>query len=484
MSINSLGITQTQFYESKQHQNTFSQPSFRATEPLQADTVEIRTKESKQKKKLSTLSKLAIFAGTAIGGAVLITLGLHRGIGSHINKLYKDKLVLSNLPEKLEFKEAKTLDEAIKFSKEVLKIKEVDKDFTLDALNIANRGLVDVSNAHNGKVFMPPALRFVTPEANSSYLAKVICDIESKDFGNMCINRNYFNDEFLNKKLDYLLHFKNGEKSFNIDLAKNKIESYHCMGAYLAKPTRPLAELIEKFYKDPSKMTMMEKQKLYYSMSYNNNAATSAYRNPLDTIKEIYSKNKKFIKNNGINVNIEEISNKSFEEQKQCMCDLVKKLESFGKYSTKKYDIAEPTRTIHHEAGHLQDAALNLKRLDTKKWNMSFKEWSKLRDLDKKNSTNLRRKGVDEVNNRWGSIHKKEYKDLFENEPEKFKKLYPEFYEFLTNQETQITAGKVSAYAQTGIGEFIAETYAELIAGRKLPEDVMALYRKYNGPVV
>ena len=36
-------------------------------------------------------------------------------------KLYKEKLVLSNLPEKINFKDAKSLDEAIKFSKELIK---------------------------------------------------------------------------------------------------------------------------------------------------------------------------------------------------------------------------------------------------------------------------------------------------------------------------------------------------------------------------
>ena len=90
--------------------------------------------------------------------------------------------------------------------------------------------------------------------------------------------------------------------------------------------------------------------------------------------------------------------------------------------------------------------------------------------------------GVKELDNRWGSIEDKYYKNLFENNPEKFKKWYPELYEFLTNQEIQQTAGKVSWYAQSGIGEFIAETYANMIGGKPVPKDVMALYRKYKGP--
>ena len=51
-----------------------------------------------------------------------------------------------------------------------------------------------------------------------------------------------------------------------------------------------------------------------------------------------------------------------------------------------------------------------------------------------------------------------------------------------TNQDYQQSAGKVSSYAQTSIGEFIAETYAKMVRGEKIPDDVMTLYNKYNGP--
>ena len=54
----------------------------------------------------------------------------------------------------------------------------------------------------------------------------------------------------------------------------------------------------------------------------------------------------------------------------------------------------------------------------------------------------------------------------------------------MTDQNIQQTAGKVSWYAQTSIGEFVAEVYAKLVSGAKLPDDVMALYKKYNGPML
>ena len=71
-------------------------------------------------------------------------------------------------------------------------------------------------------------------------------------------------------------------------------------------------------------------------------------------------------------------------------------------------------------------------------------------------------------------------------------KEYPEMYEFLTDDKIQRTAGYISSYAKTGITEFIAETYARMISiivnggdpYKELPQNVIALYKRYNGPEV
>ncbi len=132
--------------------------------------------------------------------------------------------------------------------------------------------------------------------------------------------------------------------------------------------------------------------------------------------------------------------------------------------------------------GHLQDYAKNLKELDVKNWKIpTFKDAWKDAKAGKKHPNNTE---IDHVNNRWKGLTYDGLKDLFEKEPDKFKKKYPDLYEFLTNQTTQQTAGKISWYAQTSIGEFVAEVYAKLVSGVKLPDDVMELYKKYNGPMI
>lgn len=54
--------------------------------------------------------------------------------------------------------------------------------------------------------------------------------------------------------------------------------------------------------------------------------------------------------------------------------------------------------------------------------------------------------------------------------------------EFLSSDEQQ-TAGLVSNYAKESPSEFIAETFAGLLSGEKYSDSVMALYKKYNGPI-
>lgn len=56
--------------------------------------------------------------------------------------------------------------------------------------------------------------------------------------------------------------------------------------------------------------------------------------------------------------------------------------------------------------------------------------------------------------------------------------------EFVENVQIQKTAGKISEYAKSSPNEFVAETFSLLAQGQKLPDDVMALYKKYNGPML
>ena len=177
--------------------NGLSQPVSRPSIFTQAqDTVELSTKQT-EKKGLSTGQKWAIGIGSALAGLVIAGILISRHETSKLKKLYEQNMVFQNLAEKIDFKEAKTVEEGIKFAKDVLKVGEVDKNFTLDAINFANKGLVEVSNANKGKLFIPKKLWY--REMGDDTLAGVIQDIKSPYFGHLRVNKKFFEHERLNK---------------------------------------------------------------------------------------------------------------------------------------------------------------------------------------------------------------------------------------------------------------------------------------------
>ncbi len=450
------------------------------TKPYPNDSVELSDKQENKTEKKSKLKNFVIGTGTVLTAAVGTIILLARYQGNKIAKLYENKLIISNLPEKLEFKEAKTIEEGIKFAKEILGIKEVDKNFTLEAINTANRGLVDVSNANKGKLFIPTKLGFQAPKSkDDDYLAYVIKDINSPNFGNMVINKNYFDEKILDKEIKDFLYTEKGKRYFTLNEKTGDIATVLIVGCVRPFPSKDLMMLVEEFYKDSSKLSIYDKQKLFYSLQYGTDNALGVLRSPLEHIKNLaWAKRHLF---NGT-VNIDEVSKLSNEKQAEILKNMVQKLEDSGSFWEFKYNIELPETTIYHEMGHLQDFARNLKELDVKQWYINLKQIWKDSWHKTKTGEDLSRVHVEEVDNRWGAISKEYYKKLLDEKPKEFKKFYPDLYEFITNQKTQQSAGKVSSYAQSGIGEFIAETYKDMIAGKNLPDDVIQLYRKYKGP--
>ena len=65
------------------------------------------------------------------------------------------------------------------------------------------------------------------------------------------------------------------------------------------------------------------------------------------------------------------------------------------------------------------------------------------------------------------------------------KETYPkELTEWFNNTHNLKVSGEVSSYATENPAEFIAETFAGLVQGKKFSDDVMALYKKYGGPLL
>ena len=440
-------------------------PHFKSNNVAKTDVVEIQGKSSKG---LSNGGKWGIGLGS-IAAAVGIWIALIYNVKHHnkklvdnIEKLCDEKLVLSNLPEKIEWKAAKTLEEAVQFTKETLGIKEVDKNFSLKALNDTNSCISDICNLHKGKLYMPTELEY-TDNLDENILACVYKDVRSKDFGKMCINKRYFDRDYLIKELKEHFYKENGKPVYK----------KHSHGTYISNvfkneliPEFPdfYTKLIDDFYKDVSKMSLGHLRILKSAANASTETALIPDKYPLTLIK----RQLKRFEENGIKISIDEVSKLSKEEQTKILKDALRQLNEKYSFNIIPVQIVLPDETIYHEMGHLQDYGKNLKDLFSKSY--------------KAHNPNA-------INNRLGSIaNNPKMKTLWETDKEQFMKNYPDLFEFLTNQEIQELAGRVSAYAQSGIGEFVAEFYSQMAKIKKyggtIAEDVKALYKKYNGPII
>ena len=399
--------------------------SFRATEHIQAKP---------KKEGLSTGAKWCIGLGLtalAAGGIYLLSRGRAKVKPSTLTtEQIAEKIKITELPAHIDFKEAKTLDEAIKYSKDVLKISNVDDNFSLEALNWVNRGLTDVSNANKGRAKMPNGLKFVESSFENfenktlggvAYAGIVGGNnVKCKDFGFLQVEKRLFDNNYLDEILKNSL-FDKGNKAYTIKNGKcvsSRLFNESC--SKLCFLDDDLAKLVEKYYDNPNSLTLKEKILIQRGLV---NKPTS-------------------IKIVGLNaLPIHTPQQRTILEK----CGVLKGEQVFA-------EIYSPSRglgTLYHEQGHLQDMANNY-----------------INALKTKNGIDIR----------WGRIDNFKEKGINIQQISILK-------DFFSDAE-QKAIGKVSNYAKTGIGEFIAETYAGLVEGKKFSDDVMALYKKYGGPAL
>ena len=201
------------------------------------DTVEI----SGKKKGLSTGAKWGIGLGlTALVGlgACLISRGR---IGTKSAK---------QITEHIDFKEAKNMDEAIKFAQENFGIK-LDLGDNLFAANFINESCVNVSNKMKGKAYFPKKIKFGNINNNSKavggydHISNVLVVNETNSHGGWNFYKAF--NETLKSKQNYLEYSKQLQK---LDIANNMRETIyhelgHCNHAAICKDYHKMGKLKE-----------------------------------------------------------------------------------------------------------------------------------------------------------------------------------------------------------------------------------------------
>ena len=384
------------------------------------DTVEIG---GKKKTGLSNGAKAGIGVGilAAIGAAAAL---IRKG---NVKEAVK-------LAEHIDFAEAKTLDEAIKWGKEHLGIKRYLNIDNLEVVNWINKGLVDVNNFMKGKAKMPSIVSSLKPttEQDAQYIASVTRYIKDLKGHALNINKKVINDidTVLNTRIKDLEEWK---------LIIKENENYKLGKIYSSNgATTEIEDLLNKFVNQSKQLSWADKIKLNESMNNLVTIKNNISDSPFKTIKQIFEFNKlKSITANGTKMTLEDIEKLDTKKQASILRGFIDKYYNV-RFLIKK---ASPYNTIYHEMGHVQhqySAGLD-----------KYNKMGKLKELEEEGITD---------------------KSIIN--------------EFLNNPQKQQIASRVSTYAKESPLEFVAETFAEMVNGNKLSDEVKALYKEFKGPAV
>lgn len=342
-------------------------------------------------------------------------------IAVFLYEIYKNQYsTVKKLAKNIEFTPANSVDEAIKFGKKVLGIEEYIgfQNSDIDLINWLNEGMVNVSNAFEGRLRIPKRILYAEMEKDST-LAGIVSNESSSNFGRFTLNKKFF--ENLDSKVQG--YVESCDDSFvDFVMSKSHVFKISCDEAIT---------LFEKFKN--GKTTYKEKILLYEYFQQWGEINNQVKKTPVYLIKELAQK---------YNINLADICDISFEqlldESKEKQLSVLWRLHSEIVNITGEnpvIDMQKPTpfNVVYHEFGHLQDIVPRVKA-----------------------------------------------SGKFENKND----YPPELVEWLKNKRNIQIAKSVSCYSETGPGEFIAETFAKLLEGYKLNEDVLKLYESLGGPKI
>lgn len=332
------------------------------------------------------------------------------------------------LAESIDFKPAQTIEEAIEFGKKHLGIRSYTgfeaKD--IEVINWVNEGLVNTSNKMKGSLRMPKDIVY-TEELGENALAGVIT--EGKRKGLFGVNKKIFDniDKSIEESLDYL---------DNIVKFKKNNKGEWVAGSNRLLDENSVRDLLNQFIKyKEGNFTFNQKLDFYASLDVLSNRINSINEAPFNIIRTCLENKdaQKLFKDNNLLMDLEQIKGLSKTEQQKLAKKMVNLL---GEHITVSFDIKSLSAfdTIYHEMGHIQD--MTPRCLTTDKYKFDYSKYS------------------------------------------------DELKAWVDNQENMQIANRVSEYASHGPGEFIAETFARMIQGNKLPDEVLALYKKLKGPAV
>lgn len=337
---------------------------------------------------------------------------------------------VTKLAEHIDFKPAKTIDEAKDFAMKNLGIKKFDVGNDVDIANWVNEGLTQASNRFKGRAYLPENVALYPPK-----LLKEKPDIlAGMNHGFMKMDSKGFMHHTL-----YINPNSNSMTGIVDELKKARLVSFKDK-AVICQPFMRVDDDMQKILGKLAIKKPLYVNEIYQLKEYASVVEDFLY-SPKVVLKDLYSQ-KGFVEL--AKAKAPKVYKEFAELEKLSECELFKYRDGLFKELLKngvKYqDIptssiltskVSPFDTIFHELGH----TAHEKNAIFKYNNGTFKEGGKL-------------------------------------------------YKMFKTPEMQEVAQKVSLYATETPYEFVADVFAGLMSGTKYSDDVMALYKKLNGPVV
>ncbi|MDR1167365.1 MAG: hypothetical protein LBK53_00550 [Heliobacteriaceae bacterium] len=352
---------------------------------------------------------------------------------------------VTKLAEHIDFNPAQTMEEAAAYAKKHLKIKKFDTGNDLDLANWVNEGLTKISNHYKGKAHMPNEVL----ACNSDTLGKgTIAGMSSYENSSMRMNSHlYVNKEYFDNANKIIQKYIDALNFKMIDAEKGKFQ----MSSLPFYDFQKLSSIMNNSYKfSISKTTKMDIVSLAQNIKDYANYSRLCKEQPIKIIEDLYSKKgfpellqkhmpegefKKFsefktLDNNKLTKYISDAHNALCEK-------LAPKEIPTSSILAAKRSVFD---TLFHEEGHLFHHKNSI--LSYNEMNVIYDDAGKITSIGK----------------------------------------YAQ--DFIKSPEEQFIASKVSKYAASSPLEFVAEVYARMMNGHKFTDDIMNLYKKYEGPLV
>lgn len=381
---------------------------------------------------LSKPKKEEVSTGTKWGLGVLALAGIG-AIAYFVTRGKVGTKQVQQLAEHIEFKEAQNMEEAIKFAKEHFGIIKFDVGSDLEMANWINNGLAKVSNKYKGKAPIPTIVETYPEELYQKAIKEgksiAMADINAHT-GRMRVNTHYFNDA---KKTIQGCMDAMGIKIGKPDAKGNVNYQFGMLPFMNMKKQTDLMPLLEKVANGkPTKMEIVTCEMAIGDMLHYQNLL---YEQP-ELIYSHVLKSRKlqsiFDTKKELNVlSLDKFNALTKEKQIDYLYNLNDEVikgrtgdDLLSVFS--EIRVADRRPDVHHVIAHEMGHALHLQSIGT-------------------------------------SAYKKEH--------------------LLTDTEKNI-ATTISDYATTNSHEFVAEVFADLLNGKTFSDDVMALYKKYGGPIL